>query len=304
MRTDAARPTVERASRRPNVGRRKWPRQQQPHHTPRAARRRPYGRHRRLVRRSARVVTSPGSSAALAALVPLPVPRCGSARAPARRLLRRLHRGGGHPVRGLGARHAPAAARDGRPALAARRGPRRAVPAVTALIATKAEGGAPHPGGIQFVAVLVWRGIIQAPTTASFSRRLPYCSSSRRSGVRVCVEEAGGLAAVGVIARRLAGTRAVQPEDRSELTTQRNASARSGARTRSRSTTDRTPKAPIRSLLRNVASLPGISERTARPARPAPPATRTCPSVTRASFAATGSSWSSTRPPACRWSGR
>ncbi|MFP5362308.1 MAG: hypothetical protein ACLGI5_06230 [Thermoleophilia bacterium] len=72
--------------------------------------------------------------------------------------------------------------------------------AVSALIATRVEGGAPHPGGIEFVAALVWRGVVYGAADGLLLSAFPILlvfAAMRDSRLR---RRAGGLVAVGAAA--------------------------------------------------------------------------------------------------------
>ena len=72
--------------------------------------------------------------------------------------------------------------------------------AVSALIATQAEGGASHPGGIEFVAALVWRGVVYGAADGLLLSAFPILlvfAAMRDSRLR---RRAGGLVAVGAAA--------------------------------------------------------------------------------------------------------
>ena len=64
--------------------------------------------------------------------------------------------------------------------------------AVSAFIAVRAEGGTTHPGGIEFIAALGWRGIVYGAADGLLLSAFPSCSSSPRSGIAGCVGEPAG----------------------------------------------------------------------------------------------------------------
>jgi len=71
---------------------------------------------------------------------------------------------------------------------------------IGALIATGAEDGAPHPGGVEFIGALVWRGIIYGAADGLLLSAFPILivfAALKNSGLR---RRVGGLIAVGAIA--------------------------------------------------------------------------------------------------------
>jgi hypothetical protein len=72
--------------------------------------------------------------------------------------------------------------------------------AISAFIATRAEDGSTHPGGIEFVAALVWRGIVYGAADGLLLSAFPIpliFAALRDSPLR---QRAGGLVAVGAVA--------------------------------------------------------------------------------------------------------
>lgn len=72
--------------------------------------------------------------------------------------------------------------------------------AISVLIAVRAEGDTTHPGGIEFVAALVWRGIVYGAADGLLLSAFPILlvfAALRDSRLR---RRAGGLVAVGAIA--------------------------------------------------------------------------------------------------------
>jgi hypothetical protein len=72
--------------------------------------------------------------------------------------------------------------------------------AVSAFIATRAEGGATHPGGIEFIAALGWRGVVYGAADGLLLSAFPILlvfAALRDSRLR---RRAGGLVAVGAVA--------------------------------------------------------------------------------------------------------
>jgi hypothetical protein len=72
--------------------------------------------------------------------------------------------------------------------------------AVSAFIATRAEDGSTHPGGIEFVVALVWRGIVYGAADGLLLSAFPILlvfAALRDTRLR---RRAGGLFAVGAIA--------------------------------------------------------------------------------------------------------
>ena len=72
--------------------------------------------------------------------------------------------------------------------------------AISAFIATRAEDGAPHPGGIEFVAALAWRGVVYGAADGLLLSAFPILlvfAAFRNSGLR---RRPGGTIAVGAVA--------------------------------------------------------------------------------------------------------
>ena len=72
--------------------------------------------------------------------------------------------------------------------------------AISVFIATRAEGGTDHPGGIEFIAAIGWRGIVYGAADGLLLSAFPILlvfAALRDSGLR---RRAGGLVAVGAIA--------------------------------------------------------------------------------------------------------
>ena len=72
--------------------------------------------------------------------------------------------------------------------------------AISAFIAVRAEGGTTHPGGIEFVAALGWRGVVYGAADGLLLSAFPILlvfAALRDSRLR---RRAGGLVAVGAIA--------------------------------------------------------------------------------------------------------
>ena len=72
--------------------------------------------------------------------------------------------------------------------------------AISALIATRAEGGTDHPGGIEFIAAIGWRGIVYGAADGLLLSAFPILlvfAALRDSRLR---RRAGGLVAVGAVA--------------------------------------------------------------------------------------------------------
>jgi xanthine/uracil permease len=72
--------------------------------------------------------------------------------------------------------------------------------AISAFIAIGAENSSPHPGGIEFVAVLFWRGVVYGAADGLLLSAFPILlvfAALRNSTVR---RRAGGLVAVGAVA--------------------------------------------------------------------------------------------------------
>jgi hypothetical protein len=72
--------------------------------------------------------------------------------------------------------------------------------AISALIATRAEDGSVHPSGIEFIAALVWRGIVYGAADGLLLSAFPILlvfAALRDSRLR---QRAGGLVAVGAVA--------------------------------------------------------------------------------------------------------
>jgi hypothetical protein len=72
--------------------------------------------------------------------------------------------------------------------------------AISAFIAIGAENSSPHPGGIEFVAVLFWRGVVYGAADGLLLSTFPILlvfAALRNSTVR---RRAGGLVAVGAVA--------------------------------------------------------------------------------------------------------
>jgi hypothetical protein len=71
---------------------------------------------------------------------------------------------------------------------------------ISAFIATRAEGGTDHPGGIEFIAAIGWRGIVYGAADGLLLSAFPILlvfAALRDSGLR---RRAGGLVAVGAVA--------------------------------------------------------------------------------------------------------
>ena len=72
--------------------------------------------------------------------------------------------------------------------------------AISAFIATRAEGEADHPGGIEFIAAIVWRGIVYGAADGLLLSAFPILlvfAALRDSPLR---RRTGGLIAVGAVA--------------------------------------------------------------------------------------------------------
>src|SRR4051812_8298397 len=72
--------------------------------------------------------------------------------------------------------------------------------AISAVIAIRAEGAAAHPGGLEFIAALGWRGIVYGAADGLLLSAFPILlvfAALRDSGLR---RRAGGLIAVGAVA--------------------------------------------------------------------------------------------------------
>jgi hypothetical protein len=72
--------------------------------------------------------------------------------------------------------------------------------AISAFIATRAEGGTDHPGGIEFIAAIGWRGIVYGAADGLLLSAFPILlvfAALRDSRLR---RQAGGLVAVGAVA--------------------------------------------------------------------------------------------------------
>lgn len=72
--------------------------------------------------------------------------------------------------------------------------------AISALIATRAEGGTTHPGGFEFIAAIGWRGILYGAADGLLLSAFPILlvfAALRDSRLR---RRAGGLVAVGAVA--------------------------------------------------------------------------------------------------------
>jgi hypothetical protein len=72
--------------------------------------------------------------------------------------------------------------------------------AVSAFIASRAEGGATHPGGIEFIAALGWRGVVYGAADGLLLSAFPILlvfAALHDSRLR---RRAGGLIAVGAVA--------------------------------------------------------------------------------------------------------
>jgi hypothetical protein len=72
--------------------------------------------------------------------------------------------------------------------------------AISAFIATRAEDGSAHPGGIEFVAALFWRGIVYGAADGLLLSAFPILlvfAALRDSRLR---QRAGGLVVVGAVA--------------------------------------------------------------------------------------------------------
>ncbi len=72
--------------------------------------------------------------------------------------------------------------------------------AMSAFIATRAEGGADHPGGIEFVAAIAWRGVVYGAADGLLLSAFPILlvfAALRDSPLR---RRTGGLIAVGAVA--------------------------------------------------------------------------------------------------------
>ena len=68
------------------------------------------------------------------------------------------------------------------------------------MIATGAEGGSPHPGGVKFIGALLWRGIVYGAADGLLLSAFPILlvfAALKDSRLR---ERAGGLVAVGAVA--------------------------------------------------------------------------------------------------------
>jgi hypothetical protein len=98
------------------------------------------------------------------------------------------------------ARYAPAAARDAREAVATRSRPRRRLRGHQRAHRNSAEDGTTHPGGIEFIAALFWRGIVYGAADGLLLSAFPILlvfAALRGTRVR---RRAGGLVAVGAVA--------------------------------------------------------------------------------------------------------
>jgi hypothetical protein len=71
---------------------------------------------------------------------------------------------------------------------------------VGALIATGAEGGSPHPGGVEFIAALLWRGIVYGAADGLLLSAFPILLVFAALDDSRLRRRAGGLIAVGAIA--------------------------------------------------------------------------------------------------------
>jgi hypothetical protein len=133
-------------------------------------------------------------------LVPRPLRRGRPTRAPARPLLRAVRRGRSGTVRGLGARHAPALREilERRWQLAVLLG--LVFAAISAFIAISAEDSTTHPGGIEFLAALGWRGVVYGAADGLLLSAFPILlvfAALHDSRLR---RRTGGLVAVGAVA--------------------------------------------------------------------------------------------------------
>ena len=72
--------------------------------------------------------------------------------------------------------------------------------AISTFIATRAEGGADHPGGIEFISAIVWRGIVYGAADGLLLSAFPILlvfAALRDSRLR---QRTGGVIAVGAVA--------------------------------------------------------------------------------------------------------
>jgi xanthine/uracil permease len=72
--------------------------------------------------------------------------------------------------------------------------------AISALIATRAETGSRHPGGLEFAGALLWRGVVYGAADGLLLSAFPILlvfAALRNSGLR---HRAGGVVAVGAVA--------------------------------------------------------------------------------------------------------
>jgi len=72
--------------------------------------------------------------------------------------------------------------------------------AISAFIATQAEGGTNHPGGIEFIAALGWRGIVYGAADGLLLSAFPILLVFAALGDSRLRRRAGGLVAVGAVA--------------------------------------------------------------------------------------------------------
>ena len=72
--------------------------------------------------------------------------------------------------------------------------------AISVLIATQAETGSPHPGGIEFIAALGWRGIVYGAADGLLLSAFPILLVFAALGDSQLRRRTGGLVAVGALA--------------------------------------------------------------------------------------------------------
>jgi hypothetical protein len=70
---------------------------------------------------------------------------------------------------------------------------------IGAVIATNAEGGSPHPGGIEFIGALVWRGIVYGAADGLLLSAFPILLVFAALDDSRLRQRVGGLVAVGAI---------------------------------------------------------------------------------------------------------
>ena len=72
--------------------------------------------------------------------------------------------------------------------------------AISAFIAIQAEGGTNHPGGIEFIAAIAWRGIVYGAADGLLLSAFPILLVFAALGDSRLRRRAGGLVAVGTVA--------------------------------------------------------------------------------------------------------